>query len=75
MNEVNGDPKTLTMGGRQANDDVEKFNQKSCYQIQKIEILKEATIFTLWNMEPRVQSNHIFGCFLLLSLRKSKEKS
>ena len=42
-----------------ANDDVEKFNQKARYRIKKIELLKETTIFTLWNMEYKKESRQL----------------
>jgi hypothetical protein len=42
-----------------ANDDIEKFSQRARYQIKKIELLKETTIFTLWNMEYKKESRQL----------------
>ena len=42
-----------------ANDDIEKFSQKARYQIKKIELLKETTIFTLWNIEYKKESRQL----------------
>lgn len=42
-----------------ANDDVEKFSQKAHYRIKKIELLKETTIFTLWNMEYKKENRQL----------------
>ena len=42
-----------------ANDDVEKFSQKARYRIKKIELLKEITIFNLWNMEYKKESRQL----------------
>ena len=41
------------------NDDVEKFSQKARYRIKRIELLKETTIFTLWNMEYKKESRQL----------------
>ena len=42
-----------------ANDDVEKFSQKARYRIKKVELLKETTIFNLWNMEYKKESRQL----------------
>lgn len=42
-----------------ANDDIEKFSQRARYQIKKIELLKETTIFTLWNMEYKKENRQL----------------